>query len=117
MRRGRRASRISFVVMAEEGKEFTVRLNSNRTTGYQWRPIGPLEEHIVKPVRCEYIPFEGALHGGGGEEIWTFLAVGQGKHRNYDGICPSVGEDAFPGENGYDQGFRPPGVNPINRRD
>ena len=72
------SEQISFVVMAEEGKEFTVRLNSNRTTGYQWRPIGPLEEHIVKPVRCEYIPFEGVLHGGGGEEIWTFLAVGRG---------------------------------------
>lgn len=42
---------------------------------------------------------------------------GQGKHGNYDGICPSVGENAFPGENGYDQGFRPPGVNPINKRD
>jgi len=71
------SEQISFVVMAEEGKEFTVRLNSNRTTGYQWRPIGPLEEHIVKPVRCEYIPFEGALPGGG-EEIWTFLAAGRG---------------------------------------
>jgi predicted secreted protein len=39
--------------------------------------VGPLEEHIVKPVRCEYIPFEGALPGGG-EEIWTFLAAGRG---------------------------------------
>jgi predicted secreted protein len=71
------SEQISFVVMAEEGKEFTVRLNSNRTTGCQWRPVGPLEEHIVKPVRCEYIPFEGALPGGG-EEIWTFLAAGRG---------------------------------------
>jgi inhibitor of cysteine peptidase len=69
---------ISFVVMAEEGKEFTVRLNSNRTTGYLWRPAGPLEERIVKLVRCEYVPFEGALLGGGGEEICTFLAVGRG---------------------------------------
>ncbi len=72
------SEQISFVVMAEEGKEFTVRLNSNRTTGYQWRPAGPLEERIVKLVRCEYVPFGGALLGGGGEEIWTFLAVGRG---------------------------------------
>jgi predicted secreted protein len=72
------SEQISFVVMAEEGKEFTVKLNSNRTTGYQWRPMGPLEERVVKPVKCEYIPFEGALPGGGGEEIWTFLAVGKG---------------------------------------
>ncbi len=72
------SEQISFVVMAEEGKEFTVRLNSNRTTGYQWRPVGPLDESIVKFVRCEYVPFEGTLPGGGGEEIWTFLAAGKG---------------------------------------
>ncbi len=72
------SEQISFVVMAEEGKEFTVRLDANRTTGYQWRPIGPLEERVVKLVRCDYVPFEGALLGGGGEEICTFLAVGRG---------------------------------------
>jgi predicted secreted protein len=69
---------IRFVVMAEEGKEFTVRLNSNRTTGYQWRPASPLDERIVKVVKCEYVPFEGTLMGSGGEEIWTFLATGKG---------------------------------------
>ena len=72
------SEQISFVVMAEEGKEFTVRLNSNRTTGYQWRPMGPLDEHIVRTVRCEYVPFEATLLGGGGEEVWTFLAAGRG---------------------------------------
>jgi predicted secreted protein len=72
------SEQISFVVMAEEGKEFTVRLNSNRSTGYQWRPAAPLDERIVKPVRSEYMPFEGATPGGGGEEAWTFLAVGRG---------------------------------------
>jgi predicted secreted protein len=69
---------ISFVVMAEEGKEFTVRLNSNRTTGFQWRPARSPDERVVKVVRCEYAPFEDNLVGGGGEEIWTFLAAGRG---------------------------------------
>ena len=72
------SEQISFVVMAEEGKEFTVRLSANRTTGYQWRPAASPDERVVKFVRCEYVPFEGALPGGGGEEVWTFLAVGRG---------------------------------------
>jgi predicted secreted protein len=69
---------IRFVVMAEEGKEFTVRLSANRTTGYQWRPVGSLDERIVKLVRSEYVVFDPGRVGGGGEEIWTFLAAGRG---------------------------------------
>jgi predicted secreted protein len=69
---------IRFVVMAEEGKEFTVRLSANRTTGYQWRPAGSLDERIVRLVRSEYVVFDPGRVGGGGEEIWTFLAAGRG---------------------------------------
>jgi predicted secreted protein len=72
------SEQIRFIVMAEEGKEFTVRLASNRTTGYQWRPSEPLDEHVVKLVRSEYVPFDTNAIGGGGEEIWTFLATGKG---------------------------------------
>ena len=39
---------ISVVVMAEEGKEFTVRLGSNRTTGYTWRPAAPPDDKVCK---------------------------------------------------------------------
>ncbi len=69
---------IRFVVMAEEGKEFTVRLASNPTTGYHWRPLGALDERTVKLVRSQYLPFEGGRVGTGGEEAWTFLAVARG---------------------------------------
>jgi inhibitor of cysteine peptidase len=72
------SEQISFVVMAEEGKEFTVRLASNRTTGYQWRPATPHDDRVVRLVRSDYVPFEGAPVGGGGEDIFTFLAVGRG---------------------------------------
>jgi len=76
---GRRESeQIRFVVMTEEGKEFTVRLASNRTTGYQWRAAGQPDDRFVKLVKSEYIPFDGGAIGAGGEEIWTFLAVGKG---------------------------------------
>jgi predicted secreted protein len=70
---------IRFIVMTEENKEFTVRLLSNRTTGYLWKPADPIDERIVKIVRSEYIPFErpGAV-GVGGEDVFTFLGVGRG---------------------------------------
>jgi predicted secreted protein len=70
---------IRFIVMTEEGKEFTVRLGSNRTTGFQWRPAEPIDERIVKLVRSEYAPFDkGSAVGVGGEEVWTFLGVAKG---------------------------------------
>jgi predicted secreted protein len=68
-----------FVVMTEEGREFTVRLSSNRTTGYHWRLAGPLEERIVKLVKSEYLSYDTGLTGSGGEEIWTFLGTGRGE--------------------------------------
>ena len=75
----RENEQIRFVVMAEEGKEFTVRLASNATTGYRWRPVGPLNERTVRLVRSQYVPFESGTLGAGGEEIWTFLAVSPGE--------------------------------------
>ncbi|MGD0661369.1 MAG: protease inhibitor I42 family protein [Syntrophorhabdales bacterium] len=66
---------ISFVVLVEEGKEFTVRLPSNRSAAFRWRPVGTLDGHIVKIERSEYVPFD---EGAGGEEVWTFLAVSRG---------------------------------------
>jgi inhibitor of cysteine peptidase len=70
---------IRVIVMTEENKEFTVRLSSNRTTGYQWKPAEPIDERVVKLVRSEYVPFErNAAVGVGGEEAWTFLGVARG---------------------------------------
>lgn len=70
---------VRFVVIAEEGKEFTVRLNSNRTTGYQWHLSSAIDERVVKLAKTEYRPFDTGLAGSGGEEIWTFLAVARGE--------------------------------------
>jgi inhibitor of cysteine peptidase len=72
------SEQVRFVVMAEEGKEFSVRLSSNRTTGYQWRPADPFDERIVRFARSEYVPFDPAIIGEGGEEVWTFQAIGKG---------------------------------------
>ena len=72
------SEQIRFIVMTEEGKEFTVKLESNRTTGYQWRPAEPFDERVIRAVRSEYTPFDMSMIGSGGEESWTFYAVGKG---------------------------------------
>ena len=61
------------------GQEFTLRLASNRTTGYQWRLAEPVDEAIVKLVGTRYIEPKTNLAGVGGEEVWSFQAVGKGK--------------------------------------
>lgn len=61
------------------GQEFTIALPSNRTTGYQWRLAGRLDETVVRLVRTAYEAPETKLPGAGGKEVWVFQAVGPGK--------------------------------------
>jgi len=82
-----------------------VRLESNRTTGYQWRPAEPLDERIIRVSRSEYTPFDTSLTGAGGEESWTFYAVGKGDARGGDGVCEALGEGSAALEDGYDKGI------------
>ena len=65
------------------GKEFTISLDANRTTGYGWQLAKPLVETVVKSVTNTYQqPAQPAgappRVGAGGREVWTFKAVGQG---------------------------------------
>lgn len=65
------------------GKEFTISLDANRTTGYGWQLAKPLVETVVKSVANTYQQAAQAAGatprvGAGGKEVWTFKAVGQG---------------------------------------
>jgi inhibitor of cysteine peptidase len=63
------------------GQDFTISLQSNPTTGYQWQLDGPLDEKVVKYVSKEYRADQsGGTEnvGAGGVEVWTFKAVGKG---------------------------------------
>ena len=60
------------------GQEFSVTLASNATTGYHWELASPLNEAMVQLVASEYKNPETRLVGVGGQEIWTFRAIGQG---------------------------------------
>jgi len=63
---------------ATVGQKFTITLESNQTTGYQWQLAKPLDESIVKLVGSEYEAPKSGLVGQGGREVWTFEAVSQG---------------------------------------
>jgi inhibitor of cysteine peptidase len=60
------------------GQDFTISLQSNQTTGYQWQLSEPLDQKVVKKVNSEYKPDQSDAMGAGGVEIWTFKAVGKG---------------------------------------
>jgi len=62
------------VIEASIGKEFVIVLESNRTTGYQWQLVQPLDKNIVL-VKSVYQPKKSNLAGSGGKEIWTFKAI------------------------------------------
>ena len=66
------------LVEVEVGQEFTITLESNPTTGYQWQLAKPLDEGILKFIGSEYKAPETELLGAGGKEVWTFKAVNRG---------------------------------------
>jgi inhibitor of cysteine peptidase len=61
------------------GREFSLTLASNATTGYHWELAAPLDEALVKLVSNTYQAPRTGLLGAGGQEIWTFRAVGRGQ--------------------------------------
>lgn len=61
------------------GQSFTLTLESNRTTGFQWRLSAPLKENIVRFVSDQYLVKKARFAGGGGKEVWVFRAMGKGE--------------------------------------
>jgi predicted secreted protein len=61
------------------GQEFTITLASNATTGYHWELTAPPDETVVKLVTNAYKSPETRALGAGGQEIWTFRAMGPGQ--------------------------------------
>ncbi len=61
------------------GQQFSITLASNVTTGYHWELAEPLDEAMVQLVGSEYQAPETRRVGAGGQEVWTFRAVGPGQ--------------------------------------
>jgi len=66
------------VISARAGKEFTIRLDSNPTTGYSWQLAEPYDENIIRLLEAEYTPSTTKRVGASGVENWTFLALKKG---------------------------------------
>ena len=60
------------------GQQFSLKLESNATTGYQWQLAQSLASGKVRQVEQKYITPKNGQIGTGGTEVWTFKAVGKG---------------------------------------
>lgn len=60
------------------GDEVVVTLESNVTTGFAWTLDTRPASEILDVVHSEYVAPETDLVGAGGEEIWRFVATGEG---------------------------------------
>jgi predicted secreted protein len=60
------------------GKQFSITLKANRTTGYGWRLAAPLDPAMLKQIGDDYHASDSGAVGAPGEEVWTFEAVGKG---------------------------------------
>lgn len=66
------------VVFAVAGKSFTVEMQSNHSTGFQWRMEQGPDANLLRVEGVSYKEAEANLPGGGGTETWTFHALGPG---------------------------------------
>jgi predicted secreted protein len=62
------------------GKEFSITLPANHTTGYSWRLATTLDPATLKQIGNTYTERNSANDtvGSPGEEVWTFASVSQG---------------------------------------
>jgi predicted secreted protein len=60
------------------GKQFSITLTANRTTGYSWRLAAPPDPAMLKQISDEYHAADSGAAGAPGEEVWTFESVGKG---------------------------------------
>jgi len=64
------------------GDSWTVTLESNPTTGFQWQLVSNTDEAVLELADHKYEPSEDALAGvcgAGGKEVRTFKALKKGK--------------------------------------
>ncbi|MEN6356803.1 MAG: protease inhibitor I42 family protein [Armatimonadota bacterium] len=65
-------------IAANAGSEFAITLQSNATTGYQWRLGNQPDDRVLKLIGSVYNEPHSRLMGAGGTETWTFQAISKG---------------------------------------
>jgi inhibitor of cysteine peptidase len=66
-------------IKTQVGERVVIVLKSNKSTGYEWRLIAPVDEKMLKLLKAEYFLADNQLVGAGGKEVWTFEALKPGK--------------------------------------
>jgi inhibitor of cysteine peptidase len=67
------------IVETAVGKSFTVTLDSNPTTGYQWQIARQMDTGLVELIDSRYIAPKTDLVGAPGHEEWHFKTIKEGK--------------------------------------
>lgn len=67
------------VIEVQLGQNFTITLEANKTTGYEWQFAKPLDESMVQLISSEYLVNKTKLIGAGGKQVWVFKALKIGK--------------------------------------
>jgi inhibitor of cysteine peptidase len=65
-------------ISASVGEVFSIKVASNRTTGYAWSVSEISDSGQVAILGSEYIAPEEGRVGEGGDDVWKFKAVGKG---------------------------------------
>jgi inhibitor of cysteine peptidase len=66
-------------IEVQSGRNFTITLEANATTGYQWQFSRPLDAEAIQLISSEYIADKTGLTGSGGKQVWVFKALKSGK--------------------------------------
>ena len=89
-------------IEAQAGESFTITLEANKTTGYEWQFAKPLDESIVQLISLDYLIDKTELMGAGGKQIWVLKALKAGKTviyfkyvRSWEKDIPPVNEETF----------------------
>lgn len=65
-------------IAVKPGQSFSIRLNSNPTTGYGWQIQNPIDKSLLVIVNKTFTPKSKKLVGSPGKETWQFKALGKG---------------------------------------
>jgi predicted secreted protein len=66
-------------VTTKPGRQFSLTLESNPTTGYQWELAKPIEGSCVALVTNQFVRAKSKLSGAPGKEVWRFKALRAGE--------------------------------------
>ena len=90
------------VIEVQLGHNFTIALEANKTTGYEWQFAKPLDQSMVELMSLEYLINKTKLIGVGGKQVWILKALKIGKvniHfkyvRPWEKNNPPVNETSF----------------------